>query len=337
MSKTGNLNQKSDLFWSRNIMKNLVESNIKKFAFKIASNTVLKDIPDHTKELMERAIINGSKTKEIPFLHSKVNGSIWPAFMTEEQLRSCTTFKTSPGDVFLVTYPKSGTSWLAEIVRCITQPKNFGKENLIGGQMLMFEMVNQEILDALPSPRSMSTHLPFALVPRSSEHRVKYIYLARNPKDVAVSMFHFMRSAPVFDFDGTWSEFLQYFIKGNIPLGSYFDHVLEWWMHKEDNNVLFLKYEELKKDLKGQVKIIAEFLGFKLSDEEAQAVAEKCTFQAMKSNPNLEVNKMSKFFKKSSHLRKGVIGDWKNHFSDEQLVEFNKLYESRLKVTGLEF
>ena len=57
----------------------------------------------------------------------------------------------------------------------------------------------------------------------------------------------------------------------------------------------------------------------------------------MKSNPNLEVNKFSKLSKKSSHLRKGVVGDWKNHFSDEQLAEFNKLYESRLKGTGLQF
>ncbi len=319
-------------------MKNSIESNIKKFAFKIASNTVMRSAPEHFKEIMERAITNGIKTKEMPFLHSQINGSIWPAFMTEEQLRMCSTFPNRPGDVFLVTYPKSGTTWLEEIVRCITRPKKSSQENLSDTTMLRFEMVSQELIGALPSPRSIATHLPFALVPRSSKHTVKYIYLARNPKDVAVSMFYFMRSMPLFGFDGTWSEFLQHFMKGNIPVGvSYFDHVLEWWTHKDEENILFLKYEDLKKDLNGQVKIIAEFLGFKFSDEEAQAVAEKCTFQAMKSNPNLAINKSSKFRKQKPHLRKGVVGDWKNHFSDEQLAEFNKLYESRLKGTGLEF
>ena len=88
---------------------------------------------------------------------------------------------------------------------------------------------------------------------------------------------------------------------------------------------------------KAQVKIIAKFLGFNFSDEEAKAVAEKCTFQAMKSNPNLQVNKFSQIFRKDSHLRKGVVGDWKNHFSDEQLAEFDKLYDFKLKGTGLEF
>ncbi len=338
MSKTYDPNQKSDLFRGIDIMKNLVKSNIKKLMLKIARHTVFREFPEHSKNQFEQAMMNGSKTKEMPFLHSKVKGLIWPALITEEQLRNCITFQTSPDDVFLVTYPKSGTMWLAEIVRCIAQPKDSGKANHIGGTVPMFDFANHEQLETLLSPRYMSTHLPFALVPRSSEHTVKYIYLARNPKDVAVSFFHFMCSAPVFDFDGTWEEFLQYFIKGNLPAGgSYFDHILEWWSHKDDENVLFLKYEDLKKDLKSQVKIIAEFLGFKLSDEEAQAVAEKCTFQAMKSNPNLEVNKFSKVIKKGSHLRKGVVGDWKNHFSNEQLKEFNKLYQSRLKGTGLEF
>ncbi|NER80722.1 MAG: sulfotransferase domain-containing protein [Leptolyngbya sp. SIO1D8] len=317
-------------------MRKSVQSGVKKLMFKIARNTILKDAPEHLKDLMERAI-SVSKTKEMPFLHSNIGGLIMPAFMTEEQLQICTTASTRPGDVFLITYPKAGSAWLAEITRCIAQPNSTGEKSLLGGAMLLFEMANQEQLEALSSPRYMSTHLPFALVPRSNEHKVKYIYLARNPKDVAVSFFHFMRSTPVFDFNGQWEEFLTFFMKGNLPGGSYFDHILEWWLHKDDENLLFLKYEDLKRDLKGQVKIIAEFLGFKFSDEEAKTVAEKCTFQAMKSNPKLGVNKLTKFLKKGPHLRKGMIGDWKNYFSDEQLKEFNKLYHSQLKGTGLEF
>ena len=304
-------------------MKNFVESNIEKLAFDIAKNFIFK---------------GSSKTKEIPFLHSNVNGLILPPFMNEEKLRDCTTFTTRPSDVFLVTYPKSGTTWLSHIVRCIVKPKESGQENLVGGTVPMFEAANHKQLEALSSPRCMFTHLPFSLVPRSKEHDLKYIYLARNPKDVAVSIFHFVRSVPLFKFDAPWAEFLEHFMKGNIPGGSYFDHVLSWWSRKDDENVLFLKYEDLKKDLPGQIKIIAEFLGVKLSDEEAKAVAEKCTLQAMKSNPNLDINKFPlKFITKGSHLRKGIVGDWKNHFSDEQLEAFDRLCQSRLNGTGLEF
>ena len=301
----------------------------------------MKDTPEHFKDLAERATINGYKTKEIPFRHVEIDGSIWAPFVTEEQLRICSAFQTSPGDVFLVTYPKSGTTWIAEIIRCITQAKNPNRDIADTG-MLRFEMANQKQLNTWSSPRSISTHLPFDKIMRHSEDPAKYIYLARNPKDVAVSMFYFVRSMKIiFDFDGTWSEFLQHFMKGNIPVGvSYFDHVLEWWIHKDDENVLFLKYEDLKKELKSQIKIIAEFLGHDFSDEEAQAVKEQCTFQAMKSNPKLNINKQpgsSSLFKKSSHLRKGIVGDWKNHFSDEQLAEFDRVCQSRLKGTGLDF
>ena len=322
-----------------NIMKNMLKSNIETLAFKIARNTILKDAPEHFKDLAERAIINGHKTKEIPFRHVKIDGLIWPPFMTEEQLRICNTFPTNPNDVFLVTYPKTGTTWIAEIVRCITQKRNPNRDIPDMG-MLRFEMANQEQLETWSSPRSISTHLPFDMVMRHSEHPVKYIYLARNPKDVAVSFFHFMRSDPLFDFNGTWSEFLQHFMKGDIFYGSYFDHISAWWSHKDDENVLFLKYEDLKQDLQSQVQIIAEFLGFEFSEEEARSVKEQCTFQAMKSNPKLNINKLPKsksLLKKSSHLRKGIVGDWKNHFSEEQLAEFDRVYQSRLKGTGLDF
>ena len=64
----------------------------------------------------------------------------------------------------------------------------------------------------------------------------KYIYVARNPKDVAVSMYH---NAKVFkinetdvQFDGPWDAFFEEFLVGNVPMGSWFDHVLEWWEHK---------------------------------------------------------------------------------------------------------
>ena len=317
-----------------------LKSNVTKVTFFFAKHTVLKALPDHFKNLLEHVLLYGSKTEKVPFLHCKINGFILPAFITEEQLRLCTTFKTRPGDVFVVNYPKSGTVWLSQIIRCIVKPKPSEQENLLGGQLPMLEVVDHKKINALPSPRYLFTHLPFDLVPRGSKHDVKYIYLARNPKDLAVSQFHSMCSLPSFIFNSTWEKFLECFMEGNVPLGSYFDHVLAWWACKDDENVLFLKYEDLKKDIQGQVKIIAEFLGVQLSNSEAKAVAEKCTFQAMKANPNVGTNKFTKFFikkGKSSHLRKGIVGDWENHFSNEQLEVFQKLYQSRMDGTGLEF
>ena len=299
--------------------------NSKKFLLPILKNTVLK---------------KARKTEKLKFLHTRINGLVLPPMVTEEDVKFCSTFKTRSGDVFLITYPKSGTMWLSEIVRCIIKTKGLATDNIMskktmGEKTHMFEGRGHKKLESYPSPRYMFTHLPYDLLPHSNENDLKYIYLTRNPRDVAVSLYYFMLQVIFFDFDGTWDEFLEYFMNGDVPYGLYFNHVLPWWSRKDDKNVLFLKYEKLKKDLEGQVKIIAEFLGFQLSDEEVKTVTTQCTFQAMKQNPELLVNKFSQIF--NSHLRKGVVGDWKTHFSDKQLETFNKLYQSRLDGSGLEF
>lgn len=61
-------------------------------------------------------------------------------------------------------------------------------------------------------------------------------------------------------FNGNWDEFLEFFIKGNAYYGSWYDHVAEWWTHRNDENVLFLWYEDLLRDLSGSVRKIAAFL-----------------------------------------------------------------------------
>lgn len=159
--------------------------------------------------------------------------------------------------------------------------------------------------------------------------------------DVAVSLFHYMRVLEKLDWDGNWDEFLGYFMKGDVPYGSYFDHVLAWWEHRNDENVLFLKYEDLKKAPVDYIIKIAEFLGYDLSKQEAERVAEVCSFSAMKANKNTNYDRYRhQIYKKESDfnfMRKGIVGDWQNHFSEEQLAEFNQLYASRMNGTGLDF
>jgi len=73
--------------------------------------------------------------------------------------------------------------------------------------------------DALPSPRILKAHLPYKIVPKSAneDSKCKYIYVARNPKDVAVSFFNFVSSLKLFDngFNGPWEFYAKLFVEGN--------------------------------------------------------------------------------------------------------------------------
>ncbi|XP_044181976.1 sulfotransferase 1E1-like [Acropora millepora] len=121
-----------------------------------------------------------------------------------------------------------------------------------------------------------------------------------------------------------------------VPYSKWNDHVLSWWKHREDPNVLFLKYEDMQKDLPSHVRRIADFLQKPLSDEIIDRIAEQCTFKEMMRYP-----KTFKIIEGDDEigliLRKGVVGDWKNYFTPEMNERFEKEVLAKLKGTGLEF
>ncbi|KAH9374969.1 hypothetical protein HPB48_004194 [Haemaphysalis longicornis] len=96
----------------------------------------------------------------------------------------------------------------------------------------------------------------------------RYIYVTRNPYDCCVSYFHHIRDSPVYRYtDATFDDFLDVFIEGLVSCGDYFDHLLSWYEHRADDNVLLLTYEDLKEDTRGAVIKIADFLGNQYAQE----------------------------------------------------------------------
>ena len=111
----------------------------------------------------------------------------------------------------------------------------------------------------------------------------QYINVVRNPKDVVVSYYHHIISFPQC-FHYEWDNILEMFMDGNIAFGDYFDHVLSWWAHKDDDNVLILKYEDMKKDLPTAVAQITKFVGQDISKELVDKIAHRTTFANMKKD-----------------------------------------------------
>ena len=193
---------------------------------------------------------------------------------------------------------------------------------------------------------------------RDPAHSIgKYIYIARNPKDVAVSLYYHAKRFDTFEFTGDWDCFFELFIKGEVECGLWFDHVLSWWKHKglvknmqaiiiflfsDAKNILFLKYEDLKNDLSGSVKTIAQFMDYSLDDATIDKIAKLSTFESMKDDPLATPDSLAEEVigvvpNSTPFIRKGVIGDWKNHFSDEQSARLDAEYTKRMSGTGLVF
>ena len=144
--------------------------------------------------------------------------------------------------------------------------------------------------------------------------QVKVILLIRDPKDTMTSYYHFYRL--VMSYSGTWDQFFEMIKENQLIYGDYFDWYADWAKIRELENVLCIRYEDIKNDHIGTVNKIARFIGKQLSDEKLLTIIEATTFTRMKNNPSTnQINNPAFDQSKGQFMRKGQIGDWKNYFN----------------------
>ena len=109
------------------------------------------------------------------------------------------------------------------------------------------------------------------------------------------------------------------------PFGGWFEHILGWWRHNDSPNILFIKYEDMKRDPPTTVQSVASFIGIeKATDELLRNVIQNSSFASMKkdatSNYNWMVGEGKVFSQENSFIRK--VGGWREHFNEEQSKHF---------------
>uniref|UniRef100_A0A8C0GNW7 Sulfotransferase n=1 Tax=Chelonoidis abingdonii TaxID=106734 RepID=A0A8C0GNW7_CHEAB len=142
---------------------------------------------------------------------------------TEESLRFASSFQFQDTDVVIVTYPKSGTTWMQEILTLIYSKGDLEPAKTIPNWARapwLEHTYFKDMLQETSGPRLITTHLPCqVLAPALRKSKAKVIYMARNPKDVAVSFYHFHKMARFLPDPGSFEDFLVRFLEGT---GSYY-------------------------------------------------------------------------------------------------------------------
>ncbi|KAJ1164891.1 hypothetical protein NDU88_005323 [Pleurodeles waltl] len=271
-----------------------------------------------------------------PNLIHMFNGIPFTTRSSTDLLRSLDTFQAREDDLLLVSYPKSGTHWLAEIIKnlydskvTLTSPLEFG------------DLSKLEEMKNLPSRRIIPTHLSYNMLPHDLKaKKCKSIYIVRNPKDTAVSLYHYYRDNPNLPTIEAWPAYFNMFMQGEVVCGSWFDHILGWEEHKNDGTILILYYESMKKNLPKSIRKICSFLGLSISDQEINEASRMSSFNEMKNNvekenhdPNHTVCALTS--NRKLIFRKGAVGDWKNHFSSKQNRLFDEVYKSKMESSAL--
>ncbi|XP_050222940.1 cytosolic sulfotransferase 15-like [Mercurialis annua] len=267
-------------------------------------------------------------------------------------------FKSQPEDIILASYMKCGTTWLKSLLfATINRDRfDFSTHPLLTSNphqlfVILDVILKQDVdlpytidLEAMPSPRLFATHMAYSLLPNSiTSSGTKFVYICRDPKDVLVSKWHFAqkirpKEMPPLSFE----EAFEMFCNGVSHYGPFWEQVLSYWKASLEapEKILFLKYEDLKREPVPQVKKLAEFLGKPFSVEEESAVEEIVKLCSLKNMKNLEVNISERFnsrVKYSDFFRKGEVGDWRNHLTLEMAEKLDRITNEKLRGSGLTF
>jgi hypothetical protein len=200
------------------------------------------------------------------------------------------------------------------------------------------EQVGSEVVAALPAPRLVKTHFPRALT--SFAAGARYIYVARNPFDCVVSFYHHTRGFPQhYDFaNGTFAEFFECFIRGEVDFGDYFEHLLSWAALIEAPNVQFVTYEEMKADARAVIVAVARFLGERAeSAAQNEAVLARILDAASFDSMAEDQRRWSSARPKDmpEFVRKGAVGDWQTLMTPAQARRLLTVFEERTAGTAV--
>lgn len=300
-------------------------------------------------------------------LYSIMEGIRYPSMFSPKCFGESLHYKPRDDDVLIVTYPKCGTTWMQNIALYIFRKgEELSDHHEFVFRCPFLDMLGQQGADRMPRPGTLKTHLPYSHMPYSQQ--AKYIFVVRNPKDCCVSLYHHARMLPGFGYwDGIFDDFFELFMAGEVEFNDYFDHLLSWFPHRNDPNVFYTTYEDMKKDTESIIIRLANFLGkeygqlVERDNNVLRNILHFSSFTYMKENiaevfdsilwkDTIEKEgieglqyltrfvasqEVPKSRPKVEFVRKGKVGDWKEHFSSEQSERLQKKFDEKFQGTDI--
>jgi hypothetical protein len=240
-----------------------------------------------------------------------------------------------PTDVFVVTSAKCGQTWLQALLFHL---KTGGREPDFGGKGLggvspwleipagflgsrSFSTHEERLaqFEALDDPRVFKMHVVWEEIPRPSGCEARVVTVTRDPRDVPYSMFCHLHALEHGEGKGPPDDFGDYFDQW-MEFGFYFKFLASFWPHREDPDVLWLRYEDMQRDLRGETRRLVEFLGWDAGERELERALPLVDFERMRSRERSDIFRGTNAPWKEGgrFFREGAVGKNRARLSEEQ-------------------
>jgi aryl sulfotransferase len=252
-------------------------------------------------------------------------------------------FEPRPGDIFVCTPPKCGTTWTQTIVAMLLFPDG----NLPGPVVHLAPWLEARFLPvdevlAILAPqthrRSIKSHTPADGIPMRSD--ASYIVVGRDGRDAFMSFVNHIANMredrvmeliasavedgieprpipPVDDIHGFFASWLD--------SGALFHFMTTYWKYRDQPNVLFVHYDDLKENTEKEVRRIAGFLGIAIEEAHLPGILERVSFDWMR-NHGEQIGDFDQLFTGGvkSFLFKGTNGRWRDVLSEAELASYER-------------
>ncbi|CAB4064372.1 unnamed protein product [Lepeophtheirus salmonis] len=267
-----------------------------------------------------------------PFIHFKKYDQIMPQMFLDNS-ESFHNFETRDDDTWIVSFPKSGSTWLSELVWCLKNNMDFEKASTIHqSERIPFIDLSSlaskhvgfpdpfELAKAQSSPRIIKTHLSYEMLPPNvMKNKIKIIYILRNPRDVCVSLHNHL---DLFcDYKASMEKHADYFLRDYCGFYfPFFSNIRGFIQNKDLPNIHIVTYEEMKEDISLVIDKIVDFLEIpRLDPDHKKKLMEYISINQMRNNS--AVNRKN-YTGTGDFLNKGIVGNWKTMLTDETIKGF---------------
>ncbi|XP_052089169.1 sulfotransferase 1C2-like [Mytilus californianus] len=251
----------------------------------------------------------------------------------EQTIKDVKDFHSRETDIIICTYLKAGVHWLDEIIAMLVN-RTTTLASGTKGQRTLEGIPELSVLDSLPSPRILNTHLSFKYIPtKHVQNKGKIVHMIRNPKDICVSLYHHAKKDVVMNYDVPWDTYFENWMSGKVFYGSWYDYELgmEEASIQHPGMIYTCYYEDFKREPRNQIRKLADFLDINVSDQILESITEETSFENMKSKKTDNTKFVNMKEAEGFIYRKGDIGDWKTHFTVNQNSRFDTQFKDRMK------